>query len=219
MTVFLFFLVFFLAMAALALVGGLLEGVGQRSRYRHPLRRPATPRYEATKLLVNGSERAAWQLLQELPLGAHAVCPKVRLEDFLTPKGAEWYRLRGHISSRHIDFLVDEDWRPMLAIEVDGSSHDKPGREYADAVKDAALAAAEVPLLRLRVGEDWRPRLLPGPAHPNGSPTSASRTRRPPPPRSPTITVRPASHSSRHVSVRGGYTSTVVTASASNSAA
>lgn len=120
--------------------------------------------YQATPLLVNASERAAWQLLTQLPLGVHAVCPKVRLEDFAKAGGRgspQEQRLRNHSKSRHVDFLlVDADWRPVLAVEVDGRGHADPATRQSDAVKDRVLAAARVPVLRLAVGTDWRSQLL-----------------------------------------------------------
>lgn len=119
-------------------------------------------RYEASPLLVNASERAAWHLLHELPLGAHAVCPKVRLEDVLEAQGPHRQHLRGHVKSRHVDFLlVDEGWRPRLVVEVDGASHLREDRIARDRLVDGALASAGIPIVRLRVGEDWRAALRP----------------------------------------------------------
>lgn len=149
-------LLFFLAIGALVVVVHRVESATGEGR-----RRPGGMRYAPVPLLVNESERAAWRLLHELPLGAHAVCPKVRMEDFLNAQGPEWHRLRGHVKSRHVDFLlVDEEWRPILAVEVDGASHDRPDRSYADAVKNQAMDVAGVSVLHLRVGEDWRAPLL-----------------------------------------------------------
>lgn len=117
--------------------------------------------YASTPLLVNASERAAWGLLRELPLGAYAVCPKVRIEDFITASGAERNRLRGYIKSRHVDFLlVDADWKPLLVIEVDGSSHHRQERKARDELIDRVLKSAGIPIVRLRVGENWRDRLM-----------------------------------------------------------
>lgn len=149
---------FWTGIIVFGLGGTLLQRKRRSWGYPH---RAAVAKYEAQSLLVNSSEWAAWHLLHELPLGAHAICPKVRLEDFLEALGPEWMRLRGYVKSRHIDFLlIDESCRPMLAIEVDGSSHNRPDRVWRDARVNEALSAAGVPFLRLRVGEDWRPRLL-----------------------------------------------------------
>ena len=60
-------------------------------------------RFEAVPLLTTGSERAAWRLLHDLPLGAHAVCPKVRLADVVRAVGADANRLREYTKARHAE--------------------------------------------------------------------------------------------------------------------
>ena len=114
----------------------------------------------AASLLRTPGERAAWKLLHELALGAHAVCPKVRLEDIAEADGPDWRRLRNYVRARHVDFvLVDDDWQPLLVVEVDGPSHATGKARANDALKDRILASAGIPLLRLRHGTDWRAQL------------------------------------------------------------
>lgn len=123
-------------------------------------RRPVAFRYRAAPLLVNEGERAAWHLLSTMPLGAQAVCPKVRLEDIAEAAGQDRWRLRGYTRARHVDFLlVDARWQPLLVVEVDGGSHDRRERRRADDLKDRVLASAGIAVLRLRVGTDWRAQL------------------------------------------------------------
>lgn len=131
------------------------SGISERARLE------ADDTYWSVPLLVNGSERAAWHLLKELPLGAYAVCPKVRIEDFVYASGVERNRLRGYIKSRHVDFLlVDKEWNPMLVVEVDGGSHHHEKRKARDELVDRVLQSAGIPVLRLRVGENWRDRVM-----------------------------------------------------------
>jgi hypothetical protein len=119
-------------------------------------------RFRASPLLLNASERAAWHLLHELPLGAHAVCPKVRLEDVVEAQGPRRRYLRRLVKSKHVDFvLVDPDWRPHLVVEVDGASHLGEDRRARDELVDAVLASAGVPIVHLRVGEEWKDVLRP----------------------------------------------------------
>lgn len=48
------------------------------------------------------------------------------------------------------DFVVcAPDFTPLAVFELDGRSHDAPARRDADARKDAVLAAAGIPLIRL----------------------------------------------------------------------
>lgn len=44
----------------------------------------------------------------------------------------------------------------MLAVEVDGGSHQTERAATADELKNQILAAAGVPLLRLKVGANWQ---------------------------------------------------------------
>lgn len=49
------------------------------------------------------------------------------------------------------DFVVcAEDFRPLLVVELDDSSHDRSVQQARDAKKDAVLAAAGVPVVRFR---------------------------------------------------------------------
>ncbi|OWL95188.1 hypothetical protein CBQ26_13575 [Deinococcus indicus] len=89
-----------------------------------------------------------------LPSG-YRVFPNVRLNDlfFITTKHpgqqkGTYARLR----DKHVDFLVVAlpEHRPVLAIELDGASHDNVQQQYRDAVKDVAFRSAGLPLIRLR---------------------------------------------------------------------
>lgn len=119
--------------------------------------------FRAQPLLVNQSERSAWALLQSVDLGHSHVFAKVRLEDIV--KASAWdnrtyWAARGRIRSRHVDFLLtDSEFRPILAVEVDGGSHRTSRATLVDEVKNRIFASAGVPLLRLRVGDDWRAEL------------------------------------------------------------
>lgn len=116
--------------------------------------------FRAVPLLVNPPERAAWDFLNQARLGQAHVFAKVRLEDVVSASGADnstRYAARGRIRSRHLDFvLTDEEFRPMLAVEVDGGSHQTERAATADELKNQILAAAGVPLLRLKVGANWQ---------------------------------------------------------------
>ncbi len=149
-----------LLLLALVVIAGALATL-QRPRNRIRDFRDAYPgvRFQAEPLLVNASERAAWEFLRRADLGQAHVFAKVRVEDVVSARGPSERRLfaaRGHIKSRHIDFLLtDEDFRPLLAVEVDGPSHRSERAATADELKDRIFYLAGVPLLRLPVGADW----------------------------------------------------------------
>jgi hypothetical protein len=115
----------------------------------------------APSLWVNMPEFALYQaLLETLPSG-YSVHGKVRLEDIIRVKRhvnpkLRW-SLRGRVKSRHVDYLIiDRHGHPMMAIELDGSSHNTRNPSEADKVKTALFAAVSLPLHRIRVGEDFR---------------------------------------------------------------
>jgi len=81
---------------------------------------------------------------------------KVRLEDLLwIPKSVpqkERFGLRNRIKSRHVDFLIcDRDKiSPLLAIELDDSSHRSSKGVERDGFVNQALEDAQLPLLRFK---------------------------------------------------------------------
>ena len=80
------------------------------------------------------------------------VCAKVRLSDVLfVARPHENRAYFNRIAQRHIDFLLCESstMRPVLAIELDDSTHDRPDRIESDAFLDEALQAAGLPILRV----------------------------------------------------------------------
>lgn len=113
----------------------------------------ALPPYRCTDALLSAAERSFFGVLQQVIGTRCLIFAKVRLADILDlPRGTE--RRQGHLNriiSKHIDFLLcDLDTiRPLLAIELDDSSHDRPHRIKRDADVDGFLKAAGLPLLHM----------------------------------------------------------------------
>ncbi len=80
------------------------------------------------------------------------ICPKVRMEDYLTVTDKENYmKYRGHVKSRHIDFILCNDDMEMLAgIELDDSSHERKDVKEVDNFKDAVFKKINIPLYRVK---------------------------------------------------------------------
>ena len=151
------FLLFMALIAAAMVLMAALAARMKRRRHAEDRLRGAT--FRAEPLLVNESERAAFRFLHAADLGQTHVFPKVRLEDVVSASSASarvTFAARVQIKSRHLDFLLtNADFRPILAVEVDGGWHARARAAVGDEVKNTVLAAAGVPLLRLRVGSDW----------------------------------------------------------------
>jgi len=84
----------------------------------------------------------------------------VRLEDIIRVKNnvhpkMRW-SLRGRVKSRHVDYLItDKMGRPILAIELDGQSHDASNPSESDKVKTALFESAGINLKRVSTGQDF----------------------------------------------------------------
>ena len=114
----------------------------------------------APSLWVNNSEAALFGILcRNVPRGFH-VHGKVRLEDIIRvkrglPDQNRW-AARGRVKSRHVDFLItNQNGKPVMAIELDGKSHDARNPSEGDKVKTAIFKAAGIPLRRILVGENF----------------------------------------------------------------
>ena len=78
---------------------------------------------------------------------------KVRLADVIYCTDRTWSKgYRQRISQKHLDFVLYDTAtkRILLAIELDDRSHEKAHRKARDEFVDRSLAAAGVPLLRIR---------------------------------------------------------------------
>ena len=79
----------------------------------------------------------------------YEVYPKVRLADVLEPE--KWDKWWKRLAPRHIDFLIvnkEQDFKPMLAIELDWASHKQYNQYKSDKVKDETLKNSGLPLKR-----------------------------------------------------------------------
>lgn len=82
------------------------------------------------------------------------VFSKVRLADLLEPQkgSSNWQASFNKICSKHTDFVLCElpQVRPVLAIELDDSSHDTQKRKERDQFVDQAFSSAKLPILHVR---------------------------------------------------------------------
>ncbi len=118
----------------------------------------------AGSLFVNRAEMGFYHALRrELPED-FCLMSKVRLEDIICVKAgvkdaeARW-KLRARVKSRHVDFLIIDDiGTPIVAIEVDGPSHQSAESFEADTLKNGLFKAAGIPLRRVLSSEDYHAR-------------------------------------------------------------
>lgn len=94
---------------------------------------------------------------------------KVRLSDLFQVKGVKGEdassrrtSAQNRINQKHCDFVIchPQTSQPLLAIELDDSSHDRQSRRDRDEFVDAACAAAALPILHVRCASRYDPRDL-----------------------------------------------------------
>lgn len=91
------------------------------------------------------------------------VCPKVSLGDVLFATDRKQYRrFANRINQQHVDFLLcsQENAKPLVAVELDDSSHERESAKQRDRFKDAACRAAGLPLVRIPARRTYDPQEL-----------------------------------------------------------
>ena len=119
--------------------------------------------YQKKNRVMNESEQALFINLQKALGDTYIVLSKVRIEDFVEvgKEKAHSYRnhwgLRGRIKSRHVDFLVCDraTTKPLLAIELDGKSHNGAQRKKRDDFVDELYNAISLPIEHIPVGGNF----------------------------------------------------------------
>ncbi len=100
------------------------------------------------------SELQYYGALLEALQGHYIVFPKVRLSDVLEAQGEKRYSHYSRIRAMHFDFLVlSHDFVPLLALEIDGKSHNNQKQQKFDATKNEACRVAGFALERVRIGD------------------------------------------------------------------
>ena len=101
--------------------------------------------------LLTAPEKRFYNVLRRV-VAPHSVLAKVRLADLV--EADERHLLRksnfDHIKSKHIDFVIcDAALSPLIAVELDDSSHQRPDRVARDRDVNRILEIASLPLLRV----------------------------------------------------------------------
>lgn len=116
-----------------------------------------TPKYKRKPSVMSRSESAFFfELQKQLPTDFY-VFPKMRIADVLDiPNGHDYYRMRNKALPKHIDFLIcDKYFKPMVAIEVNGSSHNSLRQIEADRIKNEMFKDSGLPLETINVGTSF----------------------------------------------------------------
>lgn len=107
--------------------------------------------YKKCSSLLTNNELAFYRALLPIATSKNLVIfSKVRIADLIKPAQKEnWQTAFNKIKSKHIDFVLCDKITtyPILAIELDDLSHQKPDRQQRDIFVDKAFASAGLPII------------------------------------------------------------------------
>jgi hypothetical protein len=115
--------------------------------------------------LMSKAERSFFGVLEQVTDSSkYYIFPQVSLNNLVTvEKGTGSYQTyHNKVDRKSVDFVLFEKSTisPVLAIELDDSSHDREDRQERDAFVDRVLAKAGLPLLHVRAQAAYDPKQL-----------------------------------------------------------
>jgi len=132
-------------------LGRILQALGLASK--PPAKELKLP-YRLRDDFLSPAELNFYRVLQAAVGDWAVICPKIRLGDLFYPKtgdrsqNATW---RNKIAQKHVDFVLchPRTMRPLVGVELDDKSHQRPDRQERDRFVERVFAAAELPLHRV----------------------------------------------------------------------
>lgn len=121
--------------------------------------------YLKNEHFLSEAEKKLYFVLTEILGNDYLIFSKVRMADLLyLPKmsNSDFYHYRNKIQSKHVDFLIcdKENIKPLLVIELDDSSHLRLDRVTRDMLVDKIFESAELPILHIKVRDNYDRLLL-----------------------------------------------------------
>jgi len=109
------------------------------------------------------AEQNFYRILKSATTEWAVIAPKVSLRDLFFAKSGDFNQNRVYmnkIDRKHVDFLLfdPKTLKPIIGIELDDKSHQRPDRQQRDRFVDGVFDAAGLPLLHVpvRVGYSTR---------------------------------------------------------------
>jgi uncharacterized protein DUF2726 len=109
------------------------------------------------KYLLTIVEKRFYDALRRVVDG-FPVLPKVRLADLVEADERHLRRKSNfdHIKAKHIDFVIcNEAFSPLVAVELDDSSHHRPDRILRDRDVNRIFEIANFPLVRITARREF----------------------------------------------------------------
>lgn len=118
------------------------------------------PSYRLRDDFLSTAELSFYRTLKLTLKDEAVICPKIGLgEIFFVPRREGAQAQRNRIDRKHIDFLLCDPhtMQPLLAIELDDSTHRRPDRMERDRFVDAVFEQVGLPLLRVAARKGYEP--------------------------------------------------------------
>ena len=108
--------------------------------------------YKRKDFLITRAEHEFFDILIDVVGNQYYVFPQIHLCDILDNKvvGQNWKSAFRHINEKSVDYVIcDKAYiKPLLAIELDDSTHQRTDRKERDGEVERILSDAGLPLLR-----------------------------------------------------------------------
>ncbi len=118
----------------------------------------STYHYFAKNYIMTQRESEFFKQLNEMLGSKWYIIPQVHLSALLNHKvkGQNWNAAFKHINGKSVDYVLlsKETMKPVCAIELDDSTHDRADRTERDMEVERIFASAKIPLARLRKPEE-----------------------------------------------------------------
>jgi hypothetical protein len=117
--------------------------------------------YTLQPSILTPAERSFLRALDAIDHTGHRLCAKVRLADIFGIRSglapSEQQTALNRITSKHVDFLFVQldTGAPVLALELDDSSHERLGRRERDAFVDQVFADGGLPLVHIPTSRNY----------------------------------------------------------------
>jgi hypothetical protein len=110
--------------------------------------------------LLTAAELNFYRVLQAAVSNWAVLLVKINLGDLFYASTGDYGQnmaYRNRIARKHVDFLLcdPETMRPLVGIELDDSSHNRPDRRERDAFVDTVFASAKLPLVHVPVSRSY----------------------------------------------------------------
>lgn len=141
----------FLYIAGLAIFTLLLHFLAEK------IKKSETLSYKRKDFLLNIAERKCFEGLQQIIPDNYVIFPQISLKSIIEVNGAQNYRTsQNKIDRKIIDFVIFDKpyYKPILAIEYDGSTHNRADRQERDLFVDSALETSGIKIIHIKHEKD-----------------------------------------------------------------